>query len=171
MDMALTSRLNPAVEPKALRAAMACFATGVTIVTTLDNNGHPVGLTVNSFNSVSLEPALVLWSLARSSESLPVFAANAAFAVNVLAADQQALCQTFASRTTDRFAGVDWTPGLYGVPVLSGSVASFECVTAQRIPGGDHEIFLGHVHRVSSSDTPALVYHQGQFGQLSPTES
>lgn len=169
MDMALTSRLNQAVEPQAMRAAMGCFATGVTIVTTLDSHGHPVGLTVNSFNSVSLEPALVLWSLASNSDSLPVFAANKAFAVNVLAADQLDLCQRFASKTADRFASVDWTPGLHGVPVLSGSVASFECLTAQRIAGGDHAIFLGHVHRVASSDRPALVYGQGQFGQLSPT--
>ena len=168
MDMALTSRLALAVEPQAMRAAMACFATGVTIVTTLDINGHPIGLTVNSFNSVSLEPALVLWSLARSSDSLPVFAANTVFAVNILAADQLDLCHQFASKTADRFAGVDWTPGLHGVPVLSGSVASFECTTAQRIAGGDHEIFLGHVHRVSVTDTPALFYGQGKFGQLNP---
>jgi len=163
MDMAVGSRVRPAVNPQAFRTAMSCFATGVTIVSTLDDHGHPVGLTVNSFNSVSLKPALVLWSLAVSSDSLPAFTANKSFAVSVLAADQLELCQRFASKTSDRFEGVDWTPGLNGVPVLAGSVASFECVRVQRIAAGDHEIFLGQVQGVASTDRAALVYHRGQF--------
>ncbi|MFK7964713.1 MAG: flavin reductase family protein [Burkholderiaceae bacterium] len=169
MDMAVDARQDAPIDTKAFRTAMGCYATGVTVVTTLNSDGHPVGLTVNSFNSVSLEPALVLWSLSRTSDSLSVFNENNTFAVNVLSADQLALCQRFASKMDDRFHGVDWTPGLNGVPVLSGSVASFECKTVQRIPGGDHEIMLGQVHRVASSDLPALVYRQGSFGQLTPT--
>ncbi len=169
MDMALNARKEAPVDAKAFRTAMACFATGVTVVTTLNRDGHPVGLTVNSFNSVSLEPALVLWSLAHNSDSMSVFNENDTFAENVLSADQLDLCQQFASKTDDRFDGVDWTPGLNGVPLLTGSVASFECKTVQRIAGGDHEIFLGQVQRVASSDLPALVYGQGCFGQLTPT--
>jgi len=151
------------LDPRALRSALGSFATGVTVMTTLRPDGTPVGLTVNSFASVSLDPPLVLWSLAAHSPSLGVFRAAAHFCVNVLAADQEALCRRFATPEPDKFAGVDWSVGDCGVPVLQGCVATFECRSAFNNWGGDHVIFVGHVERFETRDTPALLFHRGRL--------
>lgn len=156
-----------AVDPsdlRDLRDALGRFATGVTIVTTLDLAGRPIGLTANSFNSVSLDPPIVLWSLARRSLNLRSFLDAGHFAVNVLAADQQALSDRFAKPACDRFAGVDWEAGTAGVPVLPGAVASFECATDNLVEGGDHVIFLGRVARFRHADKEPLIYHAGRYG-------
>ena len=151
-------------DSRGFRDALGRFATGVTIVTTLDGAGRPVGLTANSFNSVSLDPPMVLWSLARRSLNLRVFLEAGHFAVNVLAADQRALSDRFARPAGDRFAGVDWEAGTAGVPVLPGTVASFECATDSSIEGGDHVIFLGRVARFRHADREPLIYHAGRYG-------
>ena len=151
------------VDPREFRNALGAFTTGVTIVTTRDASGRDVGLTVNSFNSVSLEPPLVLWSLARSSASLPAFVDAAYFAVHILGARQEALSNQFARRGADKFAGLDVVRGQGGVPLLDGCAARFECRTAYRHEGGDHEIFVGEVLNFEHFDRPPLVFQKGGY--------
>lgn len=161
------------VDQKAFRTALGRFATGVTIATTLDDTGAPIGLTANSFNSVSMDPPLILWSLARSSCNLKHFQHHGRFAINVLSADQAALCRQFASAVPDRFEGVNWTAGIGGVPVLTSSLAVFECVTENEIDGGDHVIFLGRVERFGhggeAADGQPLIFFDGQIGPAPST--
>jgi flavin reductase (DIM6/NTAB) family NADH-FMN oxidoreductase RutF len=146
------------------RAALGAFATGVTIVTTCTSDGRPVGLTANSFNSVSLTPPLVLWSLSRLSGSMQAFQQNSHYAVHVLGHTQQALAQRFATRDIDRFEGLEWTPGAGGAPLLAGCAATFTCFNRSRYAEGDHVIFIGEVEHCSHSPTSApLLYHGGRF--------
>lgn len=159
----LPSTQTHPVDPASFRRALSCFPTGVAIVTTVGADGRPVGLTISSFNSVSMDPPLILWSLARKAWSLPAFKAHPAFAVNVLSTDQQALCRIFSSPVEDRFAQVDWAPGIDGVPVLAGTAASFECRKWRTYDGGDHEIFIGEVIRHSDSDRTPLVFGKGRI--------
>ena len=151
----------------ALRAALSEFATGVTIVTTAQADGTPVGLTVNSFNAVSLTPPLVLWSLDKSSRTIDAFTANDCFAVHILAADQEALAMRFASRDQDRFAGLDTTAGMGGVPLIPGALACLQYRVHQQVEAGDHIIFIGWVSTVTTSTNataqPALGYHRRRF--------
>ncbi|MGB7406479.1 MAG: flavin reductase family protein [Pacificimonas sp.] len=154
-------------DPKAFRAALGSFATGVTVVTTVDANGNDVGLTANSFNSVSLDPPMVLWSLARASRNLPVFSDADRFAVHVLASDQRDLSTRFATSGEDKFAGVDVSRGPDGIPLLSKCAARFICATAHQYDGGDHVIFVGEVTRFSRSALPPLLYHGGDYAMAS----
>ncbi|MFT3812893.1 MAG: flavin reductase family protein [Acidovorax sp.] len=140
------------------------FATGVAIVTVQGMGGTPVGVTVSSFNSVSLHPPLVLWSLAGAATSLPAFATGSHYAIHVLAADQKELAERFATRGVDRFAGLVHTPGLGGAPVLAGAAATFECFNRSRYDEGDHVIFVGEVRRCTHrAGVPPLLYHGGRF--------
>ena len=145
------------------RSALGAFATGVTIVTTRDAAGGDIGLTANSFNSVSLEPPMVLWSLARNARSLPAFVAATHFAVHVLAADQEELSLRFAARGSDKFAGLDLERGPAQVPLLRGCSARFQCRTAFRHEGGDHVIFVGAVELFDQSERPPLIFHGGRY--------
>ncbi len=146
------------------RAALGMFATGVTVITARSADGSLVGLTANSFNSVSLAPPLVLWSLARRAGSLPVFTHGSHYAINILAADQKELAQRFATRDIDRFAGVAWREGAGGAPVLDGAAATFECFNRSRYEEGDHVIFVGEVERCSHrAGVSPLLYHAGRF--------
>ena len=158
------------------RHALGQFATGVTIVTTADALGRPIGLTVSSFNSVSLEPPLVLWSLGHKTSSLPAFSRATHYAINVLTVEQRALAEQFATRGIDRFAGVAYRLGLSGVPVLDGAAAVFECFNRSQYVEGDHTIFVGQVERCSHQEGASpLLYHGGVFytehplGSLSAT--
>lgn len=161
---------NPA-DTHALRHALGWFATGVTIATALDAEARPVGLTCNSFNSVSLEPPLVLWSLGRRSFSRPAFEQSTHFAINVLPADQTALARRFAKPLENKWAGVDWTPGTAGVPRLPLALATFDCRIRDRFRGGDHLIFLGEVVEMQSRDAgDPLVFLRGRFGGFSTAE-
>ncbi len=169
--MNATGELSATIDPKELRLALGCFPTGVAVVTTLGSGGVPIGITVSSFNSVSMEPPLILWSLTRRASSLAAFKAHGAFAVNVLAADQEPLCRHFASAEGDRFAGLAWRPGVDGIPVLEGAVAVFECRNWAVYPGGDHEIFLGEVVRYDHWDTVPLVFGKGRLSPLAPGAS
>ncbi len=140
------------------------FATGVTIVTARDAQGQLIGLTANSFNSVSLDPPLVLWSLSRAAASMPAFANGSHYAINVLAADQKALAEQFAARGLDRWLGVVHSPGISDAPVLAGCAATFECFNRSRYEEGDHVIFVGEVERCSQrAGIPPLLYHGGRF--------
>ena len=146
-----------------LRAALGQFATGVAIVTTRAPDGRSVGLTVNSFASVSLEPPLVLWSLSKRSSSLAAFSAARSVAIHVLAADQEALARRFAAPGTDRFAGVRRSIGRGGVPLLEGGVARFVCTPYAQHEAGDHVVFILRVEHLEYAGGPALVFHAGRF--------
>lgn len=146
------------------RAALGRFATGVTIVTARGADGTLVGLTANSFNSVSLSPPLVLWSLSRQAQSLPVFHSGSHYAIHVLGAHQRELAERFATRGIDRWAGVAHQPGVSGAPLIDGAVAVFECFNRSRYEEGDHIIFVGEVEHCSHrTDAPPLLYHGGRF--------
>jgi flavin reductase (DIM6/NTAB) family NADH-FMN oxidoreductase RutF len=151
-------------DPQHFRAALGMFATGVTIVTARTPEGALVGLTANSFNSVSLSPPLVLWSLGRQAGSLPVFSAGSHYAINILAADQKDLAERFATRNIDRFAGVAWREGAGGAPVLEGVAAVFECANRSRYEEGDHVIFVGEVEACSArAGAQPLIFHGGRY--------
>jgi flavin reductase (DIM6/NTAB) family NADH-FMN oxidoreductase RutF len=146
------------------RSALGMFATGVTIVTARAPDGSLVGLTANSFNSVSLAPPLVLWSLAQRAGSMPVFSRGSHYAINILSADQKALAQRFATRDIDRFAGVAWREGAGGAPVLEGVAAVFECANRSQYEEGDHVIFVGEVERCSFAEAAQpLIFHGGRY--------
>ena len=154
----------PSFSSREFRAALAMFATGVTIVTARSADGQVIGLTANSFNSVSLSPPLVLWSLARAAASLAVFSAGSHYAINVLAADQKALAERFAARGGDRWPGVQFATGAGGAPLLHGAAATFECFNRSRYEEGDHVIFIGEVERCTHrTGASPLLFHGGRF--------
>ena len=155
--------VEPEFDIQHFRAALSQFATGVTIITTRDPDGGFFGLTASSFNSVSLNPPLVLWSLGKQSRSMSLFAENSHYVINVLAADQAELAERFASRIDDRFSGVDFTLSQNGLPILGGVSAWFECHNRNRHPEGDHVIFVGEVERCAFARKPALVFHDQRF--------
>lgn len=155
---------TPSFTAQHFRAALGMFATGVTIVTARTVDGQRVGLTANSFNSVSLDPPLVLWSLASKAGTLPTFARGSHYAINILAADQHQLAERFASKSLDRFAGVAWREGGSGAPLIDGAAAVFECFNRSQYEEGDHVIFVGEVERcgVTPGATP-LIFHGGRY--------
>jgi flavin reductase (DIM6/NTAB) family NADH-FMN oxidoreductase RutF len=161
---AVPAARSPDFSALEFRAALGMFATGVTVVTARLPDGRPVGLTASSFNTVSLAPPLVLWSLAQSSSSMPAFAAGAHYAIHVLAADQLSLALRFAQRGVDRFAGLAHAPGIAGAPILPGAAAVFECFSRSRYAEGDHTIFVGEVERCGHRPGASpLLYHGGRF--------
>jgi 3-hydroxy-9,10-secoandrosta-1,3,5(10)-triene-9,17-dione monooxygenase reductase component len=153
----------PAPDTRRLRSALGRFTTGVTIVTCTDAAGEPVGLTVNSFSSLSLEPPLVLWSLRRESPSAAAFSAARHFAVNVLAESQVGVSRSFAARRADRFAEGEWSAGLHGLPVLAGAAAVFECESVSAQVAGDHLLFIGRVLACGDSAVPPLLFQAGHY--------
>lgn len=149
------------------RDALGSFATGVTVITALAPDASPIGVTISSFNSVSLDPPLILWSLSCVSPSLTAFTQASHYAVNVLGADQQWISECFASRENDRFNGVEVSTGLGGVPLIEGCSAWFECTNEAQYPGGDHVILVGRVHRFARGDAEEpLVFHGGRYREL-----
>lgn len=152
-----------AIEPREFRNALGRFATGVTVITARAPAGELVGVTANSFNSVSLDPPMVLWSLSKASRGLAFFTAAEYFCVNVLAADQVRLSNHFAGMQEDKFADLDFEPGLGGSPLLPGCAARFQCKTAFIYEGGDHLIFVGEVAAFDETGKPGLVYHEGKY--------
>ena len=153
-------------DPQAFRDALGSFVTGVTIVTARDEAGRPYGLTANSFNSVSLDPPMVLWSLSLRSGSLPVFRDADNWAVHVLAADQQAMSDRFARPGDGKFAGVEDVDGPEGAPLLAGYAARFGCRARFEYEGGDHAIFLGEVVDFDRREADPLIYHGGRYGRV-----
>jgi flavin reductase (DIM6/NTAB) family NADH-FMN oxidoreductase RutF len=148
----------------ALRRALGSFVTGVTVVTArCEAGGRPtlVGLTVNSFSSVSLDPPLVLWSMKRSNPNLRLMQRASHYAVNVLAQAQADLCRHFAQPRPDRFAEVSYDEGLGGAPLLPASAASFECRQHAQVDGGDHVIFIGRVERFRRAEAEPLIFYDG----------
>lgn len=155
-----------AVGPERMREALGRFTTGVTIVTCLGAAGERIGLTANSFNALSLEPPLVLWSLRRQSSQMPAFVEARHFVINVLAQQQLSLSRLFASRHEDKFGEGDWSEGEGGAPVLAGCSAVFECQTELQQDAGDHRLFIGRVLVLTQAPLPPLVYQAGHYHAL-----
>jgi flavin reductase (DIM6/NTAB) family NADH-FMN oxidoreductase RutF len=154
----------PTFSPQEFRAALGMFATGVTIVTARSPDGTLIGLTANSFNSVSLAPPLVLWSLSRAAASMAIFRAGSHYAINILAADQKTLAERFAAKGADRWAGVTFDSGAGGAPLLHGAAATFECFNRSRYEEGDHVIFVGEVERCAHrAGALPLLFHGGRY--------
>jgi flavin reductase (DIM6/NTAB) family NADH-FMN oxidoreductase RutF len=155
---------TPSFSAREFRSALGMFATGVTIVTAHDGSGRRVGLTASSFNSVSLSPPLVLWSLSRSAASMAVFTRQSHYAINILASDQRVLAERFASRLPDRFEGVKYREGAGGSAILDGAAAVFECSNRSQYQEGDHVIFVGEVECCEYRDgAQPLIFHGGRF--------
>ncbi|MGE3332710.1 MAG: flavin reductase family protein [Rhodospirillaceae bacterium] len=148
------------------RNALGQFATGVTVMTGLSPSGERFGITVTSFNSLSLDPPLILWSLGRDGGSFACFQARTPFAVNVLSADQKDVAERFARVGIPKFEGVATDEGLDGVPLIAGASAYFECVVEARYPGGDHDIIVGRVRRLFNIGKSPLVFHRGALRPL-----
>jgi flavin reductase (DIM6/NTAB) family NADH-FMN oxidoreductase RutF len=146
-----------------LRRALGQFATGVTVVSTRAKDGSRIGVTVNSFSSVSLDPPLVLWSLSRHSASLADFANASHFAINVLAANQHHLSRQFSTPLPGKFESVECLEGTAGCPLLQGTNAHFVCRNVRQLDGGDHVIFLGEVEEYKWSEGEPLVFHSGRY--------
>ena len=154
-------------DSRTLRDALGCFATGVTVVTTLDAAGNPIGLTANSFTSVSLDPELLLVCLAKTASSLAAFDLADHFAVNVLHIGQQPVSNRFATKDEDRFAETGWETWSTGAPIIKGSLASFECARHAMHDGGDHVILVGKVDRVRFEPRrDPLLYFRGKYRRL-----
>jgi flavin reductase (DIM6/NTAB) family NADH-FMN oxidoreductase RutF len=145
------------------RRALGCFATGVAVATVLGRDGAKCGITINSFNSVSLDPPLVLWSIARESRNYATFAEASHFAVNVLAIDQRKICDMFARSGDKGFEGLSCKAGIEGVPILPTYAAVFECRTENRFDGGDHTIIIGRVLNFDDRQTDPLIFYRGHF--------
>ena len=168
-DPADMKSFEPELDPRAFRGALGCFATGVTVVTARDASGEPVGITANSFASVSLDPPLVLWSPARASRRFAAFAQAEDFAIHVLARDQQVVCDAFV-KAQGGFELVPWTEGPEGLPLLDGCAARFLCRREAMIDGGDHAILLGRVWSAARSDEAPLVFQGGRYGGFLPAD-
>lgn len=151
------------------RQALSQFATGVTVITTRLADGSYRGLTASSFNSVSLEPPLVLWSLSNGANSLPIFTGNSHYVINVLSAGQEELARRFSRRDGENpFTRTPFELSRTGQPILKGVTAWFECHNRSRYPEGDHVIFVGEVEECAVEPQPALVFHAGRFGSTGP---
>jgi len=173
------SAREPDFDKGQFRTALGQFATGVTIITTLaslaDGRSRLLGFTANSFNSVSLDPPLVLWSLSRTASSMAAFIDNPHYAINVLASDQIALSRAFATRSSvdsaqgvDRFEGIAWREGSRGAPIIDGCCAWFECFNRSRYEEGDHVIFVGEVERCGFEPREPLVFQGGDYHRTVP---
>lgn len=154
---------KPAIDTRELRNALSNFATGVTIVTTRDDAGRPVGMTASSFNSVSMEPPLILWSVTKTAHSAPIFKAATHFAVHVLAASQMSLSNRFARSGADKFEAVEYQTNSNGVPLLPGALTRFQCRTWSVYEGGDHWIIVGEVLHMDASKGEGLVFSGGSY--------
>jgi len=164
----LLTRPRPEHDSRDFRSALGTFPTGVCLITTLGPDGQRAGLTVNSFSSVSLDPPMVLWSLARTANCAPVFRDAEYFAINVLAASDAELSTHFARSGADKFQKYQerFAAGLGGVPVLASAVATFECHSRHRYYGGDHIVVIGVVERYQHTELPPLLFHRGRYAEL-----
>ena len=154
---------RPTIDTRELRDALSSFATGVTIVTTADESGEPIGMTASSFNSVSMEPPLILWSVTKTALSAPVFHKARHFSVHVLAANQMLLSNRFARSGEDKFKDVDYKLDGNGVPHLTGVLTRFDCDTWSVYEGGDHWIIVGEVKNMESEKGEGLVFSGGSY--------
>ena len=154
---------DPKNDPRAFRRTLGHYGTGVAVITA-EGETHPVGVTVNSFASVSLDPPLVLWSAANTSTSLPAFRKAAGFTVNVLASHQTEISSRFAKSGGNKFAEIGHEIGRYGAPLLTGCAARLQCRRETEFPGGDHTILIGHVEHFARFTGTPLIFAQGRYG-------
>lgn len=155
------------IDTRELRFAFGNFATGITIVTSLDVDGAPLGITANSFSSVSLDPPLVLFSVDRGAFSLAAYEAAGCFAINILSTNQDELSNRFARASGDKWSDVTFDTWETGCPILPGSLASFDCRTWNTYDGGDHVIFVGEVKQMSlNADLDPLLFFRGRYDRL-----
>ncbi|HYK83239.1 MAG TPA: flavin reductase family protein [Gemmatimonadales bacterium] len=154
------------VDPAEFRQLLGRFATGVSVLTTRDAQGRPVGMTASALASVSLEPPLLLVAVSRTHDMHAALEGAERFVVNVLAADQEAISRRFAAEGLDRFDGVGYHESRYGLPVLDGVLASIECETQGAVAGGDHTVFFGRVTAGSVTDRSPLLYYRGGYTEL-----
>lgn len=157
------------MDTRRLRTALGRFTTGITIVSCVDRAGRYIGLTVNSFNSVSLDPPLVLWALRRESPNLEAFETAPRFSVNVLSEAQIGLSRRFASAHAHRYCEADWALGAHGTPVLKDGAAAFECEFHSRQDAGDHRLYIGRVLGFSEDARAPLLYRSGHYHRLGET--
>ncbi len=148
------------------KEALGNYPTGVTIVTTMNEEGIPFGLTVNSFASVSLDPALILWSIDHSSLSLEAFTKGKKFAVHILAADQVETAKIFAFSKDEKFSQCSWQKSDYGLPIVKGAFSVFQCEVYQKVKAGDHTILIGKVLDIEIEDRDPMLYHRRKFGLI-----
>ena len=161
----------PEIDPIELRRCLGSFVTGVTVITALDENGAPIGMTANSFNSVSLDPPIIVWSLRTNASTFPVYASAKRFVVNILAESQVDVSNRFAKSGPDRFDGVGFTRGIDGVPLIDGCAAYLECRTEATYPGGDHLLFLGRVERIVNASLKPLAFGSGKYMVVHPYDN
>lgn len=154
-------------DPKAFRDALGHFASGLAIVTAQGEGGELAGMTISSFNSVSLTPPLVLFSIDRRANSLPIYEQASGYAINILEHAEEELCMRFARALTDKWEGLEYDLGYGGAPLLSGSIVRFECKPYAQYEGGDHIIFVAEVVRFQTASGYPLVFYKGRFQELS----
>ncbi|MGK2913964.1 MAG: flavin reductase family protein [Porticoccaceae bacterium] len=155
------------IDPREFRNALGGFPTGVTVITAYDDKNHePVGMTANSFSSVSLDPPLVLWSVARNANSFDTFHKAARFAIHVLHSGQRSLSTLFATKDIDKFTDLPHSVGTGKVPLLNDYMARFECKTEHRHDGGDHIILVGRVTAFDRKDVEPLGFFQGRYAKI-----
>ncbi len=159
------------ISPDEFRHVLSHFASGVTVVTTWDADGRPTGLTASAFTSVSLEPPLILICVDHKAESYPALRANGRFAVNILAAEHEAVSRRFAVTSADKFDAVAYRPGPLGLPLLPEALAHLECRTVHVYPAGDHTIFVGEVEAARARDGEPLLYFRGDYTRLDQRRS
>ena len=146
-----------------IRQALSKFATGVTVVSTLDNYGNPVGMTANSFSSVSLNPPLVLLSIGNNQPSYDIFTNAKGYSVNILAKEQENLCKLFSSPVDNKFEKIKFSLSENGFPIIDNSLAWFDCLKWKNYPGGDHEILVGEVKNFHAIETSPLIFWNGSL--------
>jgi flavin reductase (DIM6/NTAB) family NADH-FMN oxidoreductase RutF len=156
------------IDSKAFRNILGSFATGVTVVTTKDSAGKPVGMTANSFSSLSLDPPLVLWSIAKSASLYTEFTAAESFAIQILAKGQQHLSNQFSRKGIERFDGISYETNNRGVPLLNDCLARFDCELFSQADGGDHTIIVGYVAAMEELQLDPLIFHKGAYRTLEP---
>ncbi len=163
MNLMHSQPITKSFDQSAFRKALSCFPTGIGVATTVSADGQPQGMTISSFNSVSMNPPLVLWSIGLEAACLDYFRQAKDFAINILAADQKPVSRKFAQTKQNRFSGLDWHLSPNGLPLLDGAAATLSCRVWNRYPGGDHEIIVGEVYELTSSDKTPLIYGLGQL--------
>jgi len=161
----MSSKVVP-IDPALYRRTCARFATGITVVTVVDATGHPHGMTVNSFSSVSMDPPLVLVSIDLRNTLLTHFLASPYFAINMLGEDQEHLSRQFSATTENRFHGIPWHAGEFGVPLLDGVLAHLECSLARTFEAGDHSVIIGEVRTAGYTEGKPLVYFNSSYRNL-----
>jgi 3-hydroxy-9,10-secoandrosta-1,3,5(10)-triene-9,17-dione monooxygenase reductase component len=154
------------IEPQELRRVMGHFATGVTVITTKDQQGAPNGLTANAFMSLSLDPPLVLISVDKNATCYACFEPSNGFTVNFLSEEQEEISKRFATKGIDKFSGLQWRPGGNGAAIIDGVIGYVECQVTERYDGGDHTIVVGEILNASATGDRPLLFFKGKYQRL-----